>query len=132
MGTSPRSHGTFGPALLRLSCYGCVMETVNRYRFTDALFLLIAVLLVSAVLVLQPFSTHVATVVPVVPATVATAPVVPAAPATTDLNACGSRAAQGNWNPNMFEGSQYDSCRAYYPYDNSVVYSPVTGLPVAP
>ena len=95
------------------------METVNRYRFTDALFLLIAVLLVSAVLVLQPFSVHV--------------PVVPAAPATAvTLNACGARAAQGNWNATMFEGSQYDTCRAYYPYDNSVVYSPVTGLPVAP
>ena len=93
------------------------METVNRYRFTDALFLLIAVLLVSAVLVLQPFSVHVS---PVVPATAVT------------LNACGARAAQGNWNANMFEGPAYDSCRAYYPYDNSAVSAPTILAPVAP
>ena len=92
------------------------METVNRNHFTDALFLLMAVLLVSAVLVLQPFSVH----VPVVPATAVT------------LNACGTRAAQGNWNPSMFEGSQYDTCRAYYPYDNSVVSAPTILAPVAP
>jgi len=93
------------------------METVNRNHFTDALFLLIAVLLVSAVLVLQPFSVHVNPVVPAV--------------AANPLAACISRANEGNWSVSMFDGAAYDSCRAYFPYDNSAVSQPEL-IPVSP